>query len=1710
MLTNNDNLKRYLSLFRGREDYFAQQYDSGYNPVPRSLDLFDLSRHLAGDETYGIYLLNKESYCYLFCIDIDILKAEISGMKFKDRTEKFGYLGKKLQETIIVLTEHLKIPRAALLLEETGGRGYHIWILLNEAVSGDNAISFSSVLKKYLTFEIEFFPKQGQLSSKRKLGNLIKLPLGIHRKYKARSVFFTLSGSNPIYEEGIERNLDMLAKVIPLEASVIITAIKENPGTFKQTKRLYIEPPERELLRPLYKGDIKTLTNRCAAIGRIYAKAEKSLELTYTEAFHFTNILLSADQGQSYIIKTLQDSYGLGYNEKNTLSEIERIRLLLPTSCASLVEQSICPGYCREGIRKRNTDPLLRATTPCSVWLTKLRSETHLEYENLSEQIGMTSNIRKSFFQLKAYHEYEDSLFFDPFDFEQFQKDLSSNCEIFAAILREKSIMPFGGYLTVEIPKKLDSDYSMVNRKMAYSTVYDQVPIQAVFNIIAPLIELDFQDSSYGYRWNSDSKQTNNIFYDWRESYPNFRSHILSALHRNPNGFHICCDIKGYYDHVVHEILIEQLRSTINDQYVFEYICKIIESYRYDKNEAKGLPQGPAYARVLANLYLNDFDKNIDRNAAEYFRYVDDLFLFFDSTAEAERGLLEVVKYLKELGLELSDAEDKKPTIISNADESRVRWSLDQIQYGILEGTRQLKNLDHNVVSDFSKAIERHQVSPATIDELLELNCYMPSLLYVVTEESLISHPLRGKVWAIVNYLIEHNWFYPKKLKMVFYRLLDLSPNDKELIDLYNLMQPVHKVYFILSVYGAYLSSGNHEKLLEALTTKAVKDEYVFLRGFAIAIGNRLNLNEKLCLSSVPYIKRYVPADEHFLIGKWIGEFSYLSLGDDEKAAIRELVSPKCKSYIKSIFLGTLSNSQLTYLDGKYLCNIIKNGDEIILPTVCSAIISASNWSDLLEHMLKFIDSYPKLKPSIISILSTKLFDLRSGSGRIQIENLKALYDQIPDQEIKRVLKLGLVRILGDAFPDAEGSSFIKSHKDLDRYNECFLFEYIGQSAEYDSLELIPVSKFQQYIPNDLNSIKIALEDLSEKEVLPTLLFLYDSGSDEINLKYLHIKGLKLLSKSDFQLNSESILYALRIAVQVYKKACYFYRVINKAPLIQADNLLINESGDTVVFRTLGKSLSSPYLIDGVAIGDEEVDISRMVGMLLSSLLFCNAHSVKEYLKKDHSGIESFLSLFIKNMSARAYSDAYSCARFEYIVEQLLIVSKEGKDQFLSLYMKERLKASLYKRYNSYTSWYGVLGTVSDQVSHLREACNRETIRIFPYRNRLVLSTSPIRQLHWISRQLLNMTVNLRCKSIESILDSNYLDLIIHLMLFSIVSIETLTLSTCLRKKFDLNKIEIPAACELIHVNAAGYERDYKQSEILQAKALYPAEIKYEENQDAWASTVSLIMLRILLFFEVHVEKNNMQISDGGIIPKQVFKNLAHACLIRIPRIEDELELHVKSALEALQNNDEIIQTNSSIHLDEEIKILAHDFKNIRKLLRIKRSFGVANGQKYFPPDIKCKSFFHRSIIVKEPLLSGFPLTNRFPSSKYHCSWDVHSDTILSLVIPDEGLNSLLSDIKSGKFFGFKLSYLYSGKMMLLYDGLFATVTSLLLIACEYAKTALQDRAVWSAILNASSKVLEGSVTASIAKIVLWDIGHWIPGWILWIKSLRSANDKDN
>jgi len=188
MRRDEENITLFMQLFRGRDDAFARQWSDrdrekqGYVPVRHPMMPTDIRDHLAGNKTYGIYLLNGDSQVYTGVIDVDLKKS------LRDQTLYKKHKSSVRRESLYLhqrIDELAKKNDLTCIAEVSGGKGYHFWFPLKEPV--DAGIMRRALLQLIAglnedisCFHLEIFPKQDRISGKG-FGNLVKLPMGIHR-----------------------------------------------------------------------------------------------------------------------------------------------------------------------------------------------------------------------------------------------------------------------------------------------------------------------------------------------------------------------------------------------------------------------------------------------------------------------------------------------------------------------------------------------------------------------------------------------------------------------------------------------------------------------------------------------------------------------------------------------------------------------------------------------------------------------------------------------------------------------------------------------------------------------------------------------------------------------------------------------------------------------------------------------------------------------------------------------------------------------------------------------------------------------------------------------------------------------------------------------------------------------------------------------------------------------------------------------------------------------------------------------------------------------------------------------------------------------------------------------------------------------------------------------------------------------------------------
>jgi hypothetical protein len=155
----------------GNPDAYAIQHPDRYEPVRQKLDGVVLGKHLRGELTVGTYIIRPPDQAKTLVFDIDATNDADA----RNQTER--------------VTDILDSIELRYGVEFSGKKGYHIWVLAPAYVPAELLYTIGRGVREEAGLNaLEVFPKQTEV---RELGNLVKLPGGIHVGSGARSEFIT-------------------------------------------------------------------------------------------------------------------------------------------------------------------------------------------------------------------------------------------------------------------------------------------------------------------------------------------------------------------------------------------------------------------------------------------------------------------------------------------------------------------------------------------------------------------------------------------------------------------------------------------------------------------------------------------------------------------------------------------------------------------------------------------------------------------------------------------------------------------------------------------------------------------------------------------------------------------------------------------------------------------------------------------------------------------------------------------------------------------------------------------------------------------------------------------------------------------------------------------------------------------------------------------------------------------------------------------------------------------------------------------------------------------------------------------------------------------------------------------------------------------------------------------------------------------------------
>jgi RNA-directed DNA polymerase len=259
-------------------------------------------------------------------------------------------------------------------------------------------------------------------------------------------------------------------------------------------------------------------------------------------------------------------------------------------------------------------------------------------YENLMEEAVTEENCRLA---LQAVMGNKGAAGIDRMTTRELERHLQAHWEKIRAKLLNGTWVP-SPVRRVEIPKP-----SGGTRMLGIPTVQDRFIQQLLLQVMTPVFEPMFSEHSYGFRPGRNAQDA-----------------IRAAQRYAEEGktWVVDIDITKFFDHVSHDILMGRVAQVIRDKRVLHLIGKYLRRGAMVEGvvtvSVEGTPQGGPLSPLLANIYLDALDKELERRGHSFCRYADDCNVYVSSEAAAERTLESIQDWIeKRLRLKVNPAK---------------------------------------------------------------------------------------------------------------------------------------------------------------------------------------------------------------------------------------------------------------------------------------------------------------------------------------------------------------------------------------------------------------------------------------------------------------------------------------------------------------------------------------------------------------------------------------------------------------------------------------------------------------------------------------------------------------------------------------------------------------------------------------------------------------------------------------------------------------------------------------------------------------------------------------------------------------------------------------------------------------------------------------------------------------------------------------------
>ena len=185
--------------------------------------------------------------------------------------------------------------------------------------------------------------------------------------------------------------------------------------------------------------------------------------------------------------------------------------------------------------------------------------------------------------------------------------------------------------LRVEIPKPTGG-----TRPLGIPTVLDRLIQQAIARVLTPIFDPEFSDFSFGFRHGRSAHDA-----------------VFKVREYIRQGYRIAVDmdLSKFFDTVNHDVLMHRVARKVHDKRLLRLIGKYLRAgVKVNgrlQNTRMGVPQGGPLSPLLANILLDDLDKELEKRGHKFVRYADDFIVLVKSQRAGKRVMRSVQRFLK-------------------------------------------------------------------------------------------------------------------------------------------------------------------------------------------------------------------------------------------------------------------------------------------------------------------------------------------------------------------------------------------------------------------------------------------------------------------------------------------------------------------------------------------------------------------------------------------------------------------------------------------------------------------------------------------------------------------------------------------------------------------------------------------------------------------------------------------------------------------------------------------------------------------------------------------------------------------------------------------------------------------------------------------------------------------------------------------------------